>query len=103
MNSPKKLLQTKMLSLCSLIMCDRRRSLHNIARQIGIRFRAVQCILTYFRKSKVSPRWVPRILTKDQEKSRLGISSKYLVSMKSNPEEFICRVVTQDETWGPSL
>ena len=30
----------------SLIMCDRRRSLRDIARQIGIRFGAVQYILT---------------------------------------------------------
>ena len=30
----------------SLIMCDRRRSLHDIARQIGISFGAVQSILT---------------------------------------------------------
>ena len=37
----KKLLQTKMLSLCSLIMCDRR-SLHDI----GVSFGAVQSILT---------------------------------------------------------
>ena len=44
MNGPgalKRLLQTKMLSLCSLIMCDRRRSLCDIARKIGISFGAV--------------------------------------------------------------
>ena len=44
-------------------MCDRRRSLHDIARQIGISFGAVQSILTdLLGISKVSARWVPRML-----------------------------------------
>ena len=48
---------------------------------------------------KVSAIWVPRILTKDQKKGRLDIS-KYLLSLyEDEPEEFMCRVVTQDETW----
>ena len=47
---------------------------------------------------KVSARWVPRMLTKDQGKSRLDIS-KYLLSLyEDNPEEYMHRVVTQGET-----
>ena len=38
----KRLLETKMFSLCSQIMCDRIRSLHDIARQIGLSFGAVR-------------------------------------------------------------
>ena len=75
----KRLSQTKMLSFCSLIMCDRR-SLCDIARQIGISFGAVQSILAYILgMSIVSARWVFRMLTKNQ-KSRLDIS-KYLLSL----------------------
>ena len=49
--------------------------------------------------SQVSARWVPRMKTKDQKKSRLDIS-KYLLSLyEDDPEEFMRRVVTQDETW----
>ena len=77
-------------------MYDRRISLRDIARQIGISFGAVQSILSnILGKSKVSARWVRRMLTKDQKKSRLDIS-KYLLSLY---EEFMRRVVTKDETW----
>ena len=39
------------------------------------------------------------MLTKDQKKSRLDIS-KYLPSLcEDDPEEFMRRVVTHDETW----
>ena len=73
----------------SLIICDRRRSLHDIARQTGICFEAVQSILTdILGISRVSARWVPRMLTEDQKKSRLDIS---LLSMyKDDPEKFVC-------------
>ena len=47
---------------------------------------------------KVSARWVPRMLTEDQKKSRHDIS-KYLLSLyEDDPEEFMHRFVTQDET-----
>ena len=71
-------------------MCDRRKRLFDIARQIGISFGAFQSILTNsLEMSKISARWV-RMLTKDQKKNRLDIS-KYLLSLyEDNPEEFIC-------------
>ena len=65
----------------SLSMCARRRGLRNKATQIGIRFGVVQSILAHiFGMSKVSAKWIPRVLTKDQMKSRLDIS-KYLQSL----------------------
>ena len=67
----------------SLILCGRRRSLRDIARQIAISFGAVQSSLTdILGMSKVSARWVLRMLAKDQKKSRLGIS-KYFLSLGS--------------------
>ena len=66
----------------SLIMCDRRRSLHDIAKQIGVSFGAAQSILTHISGMfKVSARWVPRMMTKDQKKSRLFLSIS-CISMK---------------------
>ena len=68
----------------SLIMCDRRRSLRDIARRIGTRFGAIQSSLTnILRMFKVSVRWVSRMLTKDQ-KSRLDLLSTSIscLSMK---------------------
>ena len=73
-----------------LIMYDRRRSLCDIARQIGISLGAVQSVLTdILGMSKVSARYVPRMLTKDQKKSRLDIS-KYLPFLyEDDPQEFM--------------
>ena len=73
-------------------------SLNNIARQIDM-FWAVQSILTdILWMSKVSARWVPRRLTKDQKKSRLNISKYLLYLYEDDPEEFMRGVVTQNET-----
>ena len=79
------------------MMCDRTRSLHDTTRQIGIRFGAVQSILTYILgMAKVSARWVPRMLTKDQKKSRLD-NSKYLLSLyEDDSEKFMRRILTVD-------
>ena len=64
--------------------------MQSIASEVGIRFGAVQTILTdILGMSKVSTRWVPRMLTDDQKLSRLDIS-RYLLSRP---------IVTQDEIW----
>ena len=64
----------------SLVMCDRRGDLRNIASKLGISFGAVQSILTdNLSMSKVSARWVPQMFTDDQKRTRLHISS-YLLS-----------------------
>ena len=64
----------------SLLMCDRRWNLQDIASKVGISFGAVQSILTIiFGIAKVLARWVPRMLTEDQKRSRLDIS-RYLLS-----------------------
>ena len=84
-------------------MCDRRRNLHDIVRQIGISFGAVQSILIHILgMSKVSATSVSRMLTKEQKKSRFDISKCFLSLCEDDPEEFMHWVVTQDET-RPSL
>ena len=81
-------------------MCDRRRDLRSKASEVGIRFVAVQKILTdILGMSKVSARWVPGMLTDDQKRSRLDISRYLLSRYEDDPGDFIDRVVTQDETW----
>ena len=64
----------------NLVMYDRRQNLRDIASEVGISFGAVQSILPdILGMSKVSARWVPRMLTEDQKRSRLDIS-RYLLS-----------------------
>ena len=81
-------------------MCDRRRDLRSIARVVGISFWTVQSILTdILGMSKVSARWVPRMLTDDQKMTLLDIFRYFLSCYEDDPGNFIERVVTQDETW----
>ena len=77
---PKEATTDKNVELVhSLIMCNRRRSLCDTARQIGTSFGAVQSVLTnILMMSKVSARWVPRILTKDQKTGLIFLSTSCL-------------------------
>ncbi|UYV76471.1 hypothetical protein LAZ67_14000466 [Cordylochernes scorpioides] len=48
---------------------------------------------------KLSARWVPKLLTPDQKAVRRKLSSNNLALFEANPEEFVNRFVTMDETW----
>ena len=77
----------------TLVMCGRRRG---IASDVG----AVQSNRTgILGMSKVWARWVPRMLTNYQKRTRLNISRNFLSHYEDNPGSFIEQVVTQDETW----
>ncbi|UYV78934.1 hypothetical protein LAZ67_17000309 [Cordylochernes scorpioides] len=43
--------------------------------------------------------WVPKLLTPDQKTVRRKLSSDNLALFEANPEEFVNRFVTMDETW----
>ena len=51
----------------------------------------------------VSARWVPRMLTKDQKKTRLNISNYLLSLCEDDPEEFMLWVVNHDELGSVTL
>ena len=70
-------------------MCNREKSLHDIAKQIGMFWGSSVYLGQYLRD--VQARWVHRMLTKEQKKSSLDIS-KYLLSLyEDDPEEFMHR------------
>jgi hypothetical protein len=49
--------------------------------------------------TKLSARWVPRLLTVDNKLNRMTTSKQCFDLFKRNPEEFFRRFVTVDETW----
>ena len=49
--------------------------------------------------SKVSARWVPRLLTPDQKFTRLVMSEVNLARFEANPDRLVERFLTQDECW----
>ncbi|CAH1242186.1 SETMAR [Branchiostoma lanceolatum] len=72
-----------------MIMNDRRVTIRHIEHSLGISYGM----------SKLSARWVPRMLTRHQKLNRLEVSRSLLARFQSNPANFLKRFVTQDETW----
>ena len=67
---------------------------------IGQKFWGSSLILTsILRMFKVLARWIPRMLTEDQKRSRVDISRFLLSGYGDDPEESMDRVVIKDETW----
>jgi len=83
-----------------LVTNDRRLTADFIAESIGITAGSVHSILTEkLLMKKVSARWVPRMLTEVQKADRAETSARLLSLFNENPDNFISRFVTVDETW----
>ena len=49
--------------------------------------------------TKVSARWVPKLLTAEQKRERDQTSLYNLRRFETDPDDFVARFVTMDETW----
>lgn len=86
--------------VCDLILKDRRLTIREIADTIGISYERTQNIIVHeLGFSKVSARWVPRLLSVEQKRIRLTISRDCLEMFEADPQGFLDRFVTMDETW----
>src|ERR1700761_2617270 len=71
-----------------------------ISNLLGICIGTVETILhTKLGMSKVSSRWVPRMLTPEIKQTRVDACRELLDWYKSDSENFFSRIVTGDETW----
>jgi len=83
-----------------LILEDRRISAKSIAEQLGIsRDRVGSIILDDFDMRKLSAKWVPKCLNADQKRQRCLSSEQLLEVFRRDPNDFLSRLVTMDETW----
>jgi len=48
---------------------------------------------------KVSARWVPRMLTDEQQQNHVDVCTDLLCHLQAQPPIFLNRIVMQDETW----
>ena len=81
-------------------MTDRRVTERYIASTVGISQERVHSILTEdLEMRKLSARWVPRLLTVDQKRTRRTLSRTNLNLFEEDPAKFLKRFVTMDETW----
>jgi histone-lysine N-methyltransferase SETMAR len=79
---------------------DRRMKVCEIAETIDISKQRVGYILHEELDIKnLCTRWVPRLLTADQKRTRMKISEQCVERLNRNYIDFIRRFITMDETW----
>lgn len=79
---------------------DRRLTVRAIADDIGTSYGTVERILTQdLNMTKVSARWVPRLLSTDHKENRVACSMEFLRRYDREGDAFLDRIITQDETW----
>lgn len=83
-----------------LILQDARLSKKQIAATVNISTGSVFNILhEVLGMSKVSCRWVPRMLTVQNKRERVAAAREFLAMVEDDPDELFSRIVTCDETW----
>ncbi|GFR95245.1 histone-lysine N-methyltransferase SETMAR [Elysia marginata] len=81
-----------------LIMQDRRITVKQLAFASKISIGSVETILhDHLNLNKMSARWVPRLLTSDQQQERVNCC-KHLLRQEANDAFFYRRIVTMDKT-----
>jgi len=79
---------------------DRRILAKSIAEQLGIsRERVGSIVHEDLDMRKLSAKWVPKCLNADQKRQRCQSSEQILEFFRRDPNDFLSRLVTMDETW----
>lgn len=83
-----------------LVLEDTRLKKKQLAEMVGVSSTTILNILhDHLDMSKVSARWVPRMLSAVQKKQRVECSREFLDLCSDDKEEILNRIVTGDETW----
>ena len=83
-----------------LILEDHRISAKSIAEQLGISCAQVGSIIHEdLDTPKISAKWVPKCLNADQKHQQYQPSEQLLEFFWRDPNDFLSRLVTMDETW----
>lgn len=83
-----------------MLLSDRRITIRYIANEVKISQERVHAIIrNELGMTKVSARWVPKLLSTDQKRIRCNVSRENLAIFNADPEQFLQRFITMDETW----
>jgi len=83
-----------------LILENRRISAKSIAEQLGISRERVRSIIHEgLDMRKLSAKWAPKCPNADQKRQRCQSSEQILEFFRRDPNDFLSRLVTMDETW----
>ena len=81
--------QENVAKICDMIIGDRRLKIREIAKNVGISYeRAQNIIVNELGFSKVSARWVPKLLSVEQKRTRLTMSRDSLELYEADPQDF---------------
>ena len=84
----------------TLIDNNRKVTTREVAETLDISIGSVVEILhDHLGMSKISSRWVPRLLTKEMKAARRDLSLVFMNKFDQGPENFLQRIITGDETW----
>lgn len=84
----------------NLILEDGRVKIKSIALVTNLSIGTIHDIIhDHLNMSKVSARWVPRMLTRLQKDMRAACCSDFIDLCGENPDEVLQKIVTGDETW----
>lgn len=79
---------------------DRRLTIRTISTKLDIPATTVHRILKReLHMSKVSARWVPRLLTQEQKSRRVECATEFLNRYEREGSDFLDNIITMDETW----
>ena len=79
---------------------NRRISVLELSSNIGVSIGSIDTIIhEHLLYSKVSARWVPKMLTEDHKLARVSACQQLLDRFNAEGEVFLERIVTGDETW----
>ena len=82
-----------------IIEGDARFKVRDIARKVGISLSTVQLILKkHLKVQKIFARWVPHLLTDEQNRQRVKVAKKLLQMFQTCYKKQFANVVTGDET-----
>lgn len=84
----------------ALVLEDRRITIEVVMNEVGLSYGSVWKIIhDQLHMSKVSARWVPRLLTPFQKQTRHELSQQMLTLLEQDEEDFFARLITMDECW----
>ena len=73
---------------------------HEVAHDLDISVGSVETILhEHLCMTKLAARWIPRLLTDSMKKAQADCCKELLHLYNANPNKFLSRVITSDETW----
>ena len=83
----------------TLVQANRRLTVRELALKCGISVGSCHHILTEeFKMHRVAAKFVPRLMTSDQQAHRVQVC-KDLLDHSENDKEFLSKIITGDESW----